>query len=204
MERHENTEQEILRAAEQEFLEKGFAGAKIMSIAQRAGVNHAMIHYYFRTKENLFNRLFEEKIRLLTTNLYPALANTEQPLIERIKNTISSHFDFIAENHNLPRLVVNETISNPKRRKIFRQKIQFAIKTLKPALQTELDQLAKNRQIQHIKAEDLILDVVSLNLAIFILFPLIEGVFADDNKTFLEHRKEENIKVILSRLNYKI
>lgn len=45
----ENTEQLILKAAEKEFLEKGFAGAKTVSIAKAAGVNHALLHYYFRT-----------------------------------------------------------------------------------------------------------------------------------------------------------
>ena len=46
-----NTEQDILKAAENEFLDKGFVGAKTTEIARLAGVNHAMLHYYFRTKE---------------------------------------------------------------------------------------------------------------------------------------------------------
>lgn len=48
-------EQEILKAAEQEFLTKGYDGARTTSIAQAAGVTHAMLHYYFRTKEQLFD-----------------------------------------------------------------------------------------------------------------------------------------------------
>ena len=56
-----NTEQSILKAAEKEFLKKGFSGSKTTEIAKEAGVTHAMLHYYFRTKENLFNKVFEEK-----------------------------------------------------------------------------------------------------------------------------------------------
>lgn len=204
MGRQENTEQEILRAAEQEFIEKGFSGAKTTAIAQRAGVNHAMIHYYFRTKENLFNRLFEEKIKILTANLYPAFFNKNIPLIERLKKGIASHFDFIAENPGLPRLVVNEIISNPARREFFRNKIKIAITMLCGEMQTELDRLAKDKQICPIKAEDLLLDVVSLNLTIFIIHPLIEGILYSDHKKFIEQRKQENINIILSRLNYRL
>ena len=52
-----DTESEILKAAEQEFMLKGFDGAKTTSIAHAAGVTHAMLHYYFRTKEQLFERI---------------------------------------------------------------------------------------------------------------------------------------------------
>ena len=49
-----DTEVRILQAAEKEFLEKGYAGAKTTDIAAAAGVTHAMLHYYFRTKDKLF------------------------------------------------------------------------------------------------------------------------------------------------------
>ena len=57
-----NKEQEILEAAEREFIAKGFAGARTTSIAEAAGVTHAMLHYYFRTKEQLFERILDEKM----------------------------------------------------------------------------------------------------------------------------------------------
>ena len=66
-----NTEQSILKAAEKEFLKKGFSGSKTTEIAKEAGVTHAMLHYYFRTKENLFNKVFEEKARQLADTLRP-------------------------------------------------------------------------------------------------------------------------------------
>lgn len=203
MKQNENNEQKILYAAEQEFIEKGFAGAKTTAIAQRAGVNHAMIHYYFRTKEQLFNRLFEEKINLLTNNLYPPFLDKDLPLIERIKNGISSHFDFLAENPGLPRLVINEIISNPERLKFFRSKIKALADNLKNTLQTELNELSEAKTINPITANDLILDIVSMNLMVFIIYPLIDGILSDGREQFIEHRKQENINVILNRLNYK-
>ena len=56
-----NTEQIILEAAEAEFLEKGYGNAKTVAIAQRAGVSHSMLHYYYRTKEQLFQKIFKAK-----------------------------------------------------------------------------------------------------------------------------------------------
>ena len=59
----QNTEQTILEAAEAEFLEKGYDGAKMLSIARRAGVAHSMLHYYYRSKENLFQAVMLRKTR---------------------------------------------------------------------------------------------------------------------------------------------
>ncbi len=58
-----NTQQLILEAAEVEFLEKGYEKARTTEIARRAGVNHAMLHYYFQSKEKLFHRVFEDKVK---------------------------------------------------------------------------------------------------------------------------------------------
>ncbi|MCD8262058.1 MAG: TetR/AcrR family transcriptional regulator [Bacteroides sp.] len=61
-----NTEQLLLEAAETEFLEKGYGKARTTEIAKRAGVNHAMLHYYFRTKEHLFEIVFRKKAALMS------------------------------------------------------------------------------------------------------------------------------------------
>ena len=72
----ENKEKTILLAAEQEFLEKGFEGARTVSIAQKAGVTHAMLHYYFRTKEQLFKKILDEKMQLFTASVLNAISDT--------------------------------------------------------------------------------------------------------------------------------
>lgn len=64
-----NTEQLILEAAEQEFFTKGFGGARTAVIAEKAGVTHAMLHYYFRKKEYLFERIVAKTSRSLRRRL---------------------------------------------------------------------------------------------------------------------------------------
>lgn len=73
-------EQAILEAAEREFLDKGFAGARTTSIAKAAGVTHAMLHYYFRTKEQLFERILDEKTRLMSQSVLTAFGQPDLPL----------------------------------------------------------------------------------------------------------------------------
>ena len=58
-----NSQDRILKAAEEEFLMKGFAGARTTEIAKQAGVTHAMLHYYFNTKEQLFEQVMNEKMQ---------------------------------------------------------------------------------------------------------------------------------------------
>lgn len=84
-----NTEQSILKAAEKEFLKKGFSGSKTTEIAKEAGVTHAMLHYYFRTKENLFNKVFEEKTRQLA-DTFLSRVDESLPFLEK-KNVSLKH-----------------------------------------------------------------------------------------------------------------
>ena len=74
-----NKEQAILEAAEREFIVKGFAGARTTSIAEAAGVTHAMLHYYFRTKEQLFERILDEKMRLMGESVLAAFGQPGLP-----------------------------------------------------------------------------------------------------------------------------
>lgn len=72
-----DTESEILKAAEQEFMLKGFDGTKTTSIAHAAGVTHAMLHYYFRTKEQLFERILTEKVQLMSESVLAAFGQPD-------------------------------------------------------------------------------------------------------------------------------
>jgi len=72
-------EQTILEVAERLFLEKGFALTSTTEIAKEAGCNQALVHYYFRTKDNLFNTIFEQKFRMLFEHLYASQSLEDIP-----------------------------------------------------------------------------------------------------------------------------
>ena len=186
-----DTESEILKAAEQEFMLKGFDGAKTTSIAHAAGVTHAMLHYYFRTKEQLFERILTEKVQLMSESVLAAFGQPGLPLLERLKDGVTCHFDFIAANPQLPRFIVNEVFSRPERYKLMSDKI------VKVA-----DCLMKGK-VEWVDVRMLLLDIISLNVFPFIAYPIIEPILGDiaaDRNRFFELRKAENIEMIMRRI----
>ena len=196
-------EQAILAAAEQEFLAKGFDGARTTSIAAAAGVTHAMLHYYFRTKENIFERILDEKLRLMGESVLAAFGQPGLPLAERLRDGIERHFDFIMANPDMPRFIVNEVFSRPERYETMQARIREIAGVLMCDIQRELDASADRGETERIDVRMLLLDIISLNVFPFIAYPVIEPILGDltaDRERFFARRRAENTEVILRRL----
>lgn len=197
-----NTEQSILKAAEEEFLKKGFSGSKTTEIAKEAGVTHAMLHYYFRTKENLFNKVFEEKTRQLA-DTFLSRVDESLPFLEKIKCFIEAHFDLLTANPELPLFIYREILTNECGKEICRKTLfpnfRLAISLLDRSLQEEI----KKGTVRPVKAEDLMVSAISLNIFVFVANPLIQ-LFVEEKgeeyHQYMERRKQENVEIILSRL----
>ena len=198
-----DTESRILQAAEEEFLLKGLEGARTTAIAERAGVTHAMLHYYFRTKIMLFERIIEEKMRNAGNIMQAVFVLGDMPLMERVKRGVEQHFDFIAANPNLPRFVIQEIYSHPERHEIMRSQVLTITKDWLCDLQRHIDESAATKATEWIDARMLLLDIVSLNLFAFIGYPFVSLMFdglVTDKKVFFEKRKAENVELIMRRL----
>ena len=198
-----DTESRILQAAEEEFLLKGLEGARTTAIAERAGVTHAMLHYYFRTKNMLFERIIEEKMRNAGNIMQAVFVLGDIPLMERVKRGVEQHFDFIAANPNLPRFVIQEIYSHPERHEIMRSQVLTITKDWLCDLQRHIDESAATKATEWIDARMLLLDIVSLNLFAFIGYPFVSLMFdglVTDKKVFFEKRKAENVELIMRRL----
>ncbi len=90
----ENMEQRILEAAEELFMDRGFAGTTMARIAEKAGCNQALVHYYYRTKERLFEQVFEAKISFIAGNIL-AIDEGAGTFEEKIARMVGAHFDFL-------------------------------------------------------------------------------------------------------------
>jgi len=198
-----NKEQAILEAAEQEFLDKGFEAAKTTKIASLAGVTHAMLHYYYRTKENLFDRICDQKVNLLKNSLLVFFDKSDMPFLEKVQRSIETHFDFIRANANLPRFAINELICKHKRLILFEDKIKKAGSHILDSMSKEIEKEVKLGTINPIKPVDLLIDIASLNVFVFAAMPLLR-IFAVEayggEEAFLDARKKENVEIILRRL----
>ena len=164
----QNKEQAILKAAEREFLTKGYAGARTTSIAEAAGVTHAMLHYYFRTKEHIFERILDEKMRLMSESVLAAFGQPGLPLPERLRNGIERHFDFIAANPDLPRFIVNEVLARPDRYECMQRSVRRIANVLMLDIQRELDASAARGETEPMDVRMLMRDIISLNAFPFI------------------------------------
>lgn len=199
-----NTEELILQAAEKEFLEKGYSGAKTTAIAEAAGVTHAMFHYYFRTKDKLFEKIVAEKMEQLKDLMFAAIGNPELPLKDRIIQGVESHFDFIATNPLLPRFLFNELYLNRDRIEGSKGRLIGIANSCINDLQSAIDNEAARGGCRKAEARMVLLDIISLNIFPFIVEPVLNGILASTNESFeslLEKRKKENVKTILGKLN---
>jgi len=197
-----NLEQLILETAEKLFLEKGFAMTSTTEIAKKVGCNQALVHYYFRTKENLFQSIFAKKIRLLLSSI---IENSQKDISfeEKLKAKIESHFEMIRANPRLPFLVVNELTTNPERINSLKEKINELPKSVFTQLQHELQIEIDNGRIRPIEIMDLVLTIVSLNAMLFLtgaIFKNIAHLSDADFEQLIEHRKQEHVRIILASL----
>ena len=200
---NQSTENKILEAAEKEFLQKGFDLARTTAIAKEAGVTHAMLHYYFRTKEKLFEKIISDKISSLGELMLDSFSNSDLPLFEKIASAITRHLDFVSANPSLPIFFIREIYSNPENMKPVMESLAAIAKRSVPGLQKELDEAAARGECRKIRAEMLLLDIVSLNIFSFVAQPVVETAFPDlfsDRARFLRQRKRENIETIIRRL----
>lgn len=197
-----DSEKLILEAAEAEFIEKGYGKSRTTEIAKRAGVNHAMLHYYFRTKENLFEVVFKKKAKLMSEVLLFSFT-MDLPFLEKIKKGIEDHFDLLAKNPGLPNFIFNEIAHDDRLRTLFVNVIKEKANAIRDSLKQEIDNEVEKGTIRYIDAYDLLFSIVSLNIFVFIGKPLVLGILELDEDQFLrflEHRKQVNVEIILKRL----
>ena len=106
-----NTEQRILDAAGEVFHSKGFDGARMQEIAQHAGINKGLLHYYFKTKDALFDAIFGIALNQIVSRINIILEQ-DLSLDEKIDLIVDQYMDLLLKNPMLPRFVLNELNKN--------------------------------------------------------------------------------------------
>ena len=106
------TEEKIIAAARKLFIQKGFSATRTRDIAEEAGINLALLNYYFRSKQNLFQIIIEEKFDTLFGLIGPILSDKEVPLEEKISTLVASYTQMLLEIEDLPLFVLSEIKSN--------------------------------------------------------------------------------------------
>nr|WP_314679076.1 TetR family transcriptional regulator [uncultured Capnocytophaga sp.] len=109
-----NSEERIKAAARKVFHQKGYAGTRTRDIAEEAGINHAMLNYYFRSKEKLFQVVMIETMTYFFQGISTILNQEKTSLEQKIEQVVAKYIDLLLEEPELPTFVFNEVRTNPE------------------------------------------------------------------------------------------
>lgn len=196
-------EQSILDAAEKLFLEKGFAATSTTQIAKEVGCNQALVHYYFRTKDNLFNRIFEKKFGDFFQVIFDTTQLEQLDFKQKIRHICESHFDLLNKNPKIPMLILNELSRRPDHIELLREKLHVLPEKLFELMEKDLQTEIDAGRIRKVSFMDVVMTMISLNVSIFTLLPVAAQALqinAEQQNMILAHRRSENVEIILRYL----
>jgi AcrR family transcriptional regulator len=195
-------ENRILKAAEELFLEQGFARTTMGQIARKADCNQALVHYYYRTKERLFEQVFEEKISFIVGNIL-AIDGQEGPFEEKVARMVGAHFDFLVANPLFVPFIAGELLSNPERFVPVLDKHGHYPRGLFSRMDAELQAQVAAGTIRPVATLDFVATVMSLNVMAFLVLPALRKLSTLSEgavEGWLAARRQENIETVLSRI----
>lgn len=184
------TEEKIFEAATEVFIEKGMDGARMQDIANQAGINKALLHYYYRTKEKLFTAVFEMIARKLFAKFAPVF-NENLSLEQKIRFFFREHISFLQENPGLPGFILNEVNRHPERIKRLLAGIDFEKLWMK--LYEQHKEEFEKYNIHREDIPQLMISMASISVFPFAAKGILEGILGKVNirfSDFIEERKE--------------
>jgi AcrR family transcriptional regulator len=189
-ENDKQTEEKIFEAATDVFLDKGMDGARMQDIASHAGINKALLHYYYRTKDQLFNAVFEMIAGRVLKKFAPVF-DEKLSLEAKIRFFYKEHITFLQENPKLPAFVLNEINRNPERIKKLLKNVHF--ESLWQELYNQHKKELEKYNISEETMPQLLVTIASLSVFPFAARGIIEGVLGKvgiDFDDYIEKRKE--------------
>ena len=200
----QHMETRIREVAQELFFKQGYAATSTTQIAREVGCTQALVHYYYRTKENLFRQIFLEQIEAALNVVGRSLAS-EMSFDDFIRSAISMYFDALIQNPRLPYFVLEELANNPERRKYLRE--HFVKKPSYVLLYMQLEGRVKAEQqagrLAKVEPFDIMMSVASLTVFTFISLPMYQDLLSrtdDQVREFVEHRKAEITRLVLQGL----
>ena len=204
METKEPMELRIREVAKELFFRQGFAATSTTQIAHGVGCTQALVHYYYRTKENLFRQIFLEQIEAALGVIGRSLHETES-FETFISGAISMYFDALSSNPRLPYFVLEELASNPERRRYLRE--NFVKQPTYAMFYMQFDTMVIREQqtgrLAKVEPFDIMMSIASLTVFTFLSLPLYQDLLGRTDaevQDFLAHRKREITRLVLQGL----
>lgn len=175
-------EARIVDAARQLFIERGFVGTSMSDIASRAGINRPTLHYYFRTKERMFDAVFGGIVGTLVPRLKDIVLQPDRPIGERVASVVDAYYDVFGANPGLPMFIVREMHRDFDGvvRTIMELRLGQYIESVRQGLQGEMD----SGRLRQVPMRYLFLTFYSMLTMPFVAGNLCRTVLLDDGETF--------------------
>jgi len=193
--KEKSTEDKIVNAAKKIFIAKGMDGARMREIADQAGINKALLHYYFRTKNKLFEKVFTIVFKDVFAVFEQAISS-EMSFEEFLESFIRQYIKLLKAKPYIPQFVIHELNRKPER--IVEQ--MNSSKFNKELLFDLINKAIQDKEIRPVHPVHLITNVLSLCIFPFIAKPIITGFALDGDKKkyqqYIDERPEEVIAFV--------
>jgi AcrR family transcriptional regulator len=187
--RDRSTEEKILAAARKIFLNKGMDGARMQDIADEAGINKALLHYYFRSKDKLFEQIFLEVASSMLPRIF-SIFQSDDTLFTKIEKFCDTYITQEIKTPYVPIFILNEVNRQPQ---AFLKKVLGNTRPPVEKLLQQIEQETKAGIIKPIDPLQLLLNTLSLCIFPFLASPMIQlltGMEAKKFRALMEERKK--------------
>ncbi|RPH32705.1 MAG: TetR/AcrR family transcriptional regulator [Bacteroidales bacterium] len=191
-EQQKDTEQLILNAARKVFIEKGLDGARMQEIADEAGINKSLLHYYFRGKEKLFEMIFQEEIGKFFPQMVTLMASPEVSFEDKIRTFVGNYISVFIKNPFLAPFILKEIHRNPENIRQYFIRAGINVEHVKFGI----GMLGQQLNMSFEEARHFIINMISLCIFPFAGRPLIEKLLFQEDKAIYEQFLEERKKMV--------
>lgn len=193
-----NTEAQIIEAAKKIFLQKGLSGARMQDIADEAGINKAMLHYYFRSKEKLFEIIFNEAAEKILS-AFNDILDKNMDFREMVTAIVESYIDNLREMPYLPIFVLNELNQSPDRIiKLFRPQ---GMRNVKAFMEVTAAAQQRGEIRKDIPPMHLLLNILSMCIFPFAARPMVQAIAGLSDQQFDQLTADRKKLVVSFALN---
>ena len=193
------TKGKILSAAQELFIEKGKDGARMQEIADRAGVNKALLFYYYTNKDILYNEVLRTNISQIFIQIRKIIISEIDPK-KKLEQFVNAYINFITENPDLPKIILREVASGGENiKQVIMEIKQQANIDIPSTFISMISECIENKQFRKVDPQQAIINIIGMCLIYFVGKPLIETVFElqhINEKQFLEERKKSIIDLL--------
>ncbi len=195
------TDQQILQVARKHFVQNGFAGTRMQGIADEVGINKAMLHYYFRSKDKLYGEIVEQILSMMLPK-FAGVLMSEGTFWKKVENLVTTYIDALNEHPEIPSFIMSELSQKRERFIVALQSKSQYFPAMQGFIMQMMDEMQKGN-IRSIPPHQLMMSIMGLTVFPFMAKPVFCTLFEfpeADFSTMMEERKTIILDILKNAL----